>query len=75
MVMPAFVGQWKQSLVDAIKHSDCALAMDPENEKGYLRRGCARSKLCEAAEYQGGQFKTLKKLGILGVFLGFWIKY
>jgi len=45
--MPAFTNTWKQSLQLAIEHGDLALAIDPQCEKGYLRRGCARSRFSE----------------------------
>lgn len=45
--LPAFSNTWEQSLLHAVRHGDAALAIEPENEKGLLRRGCARSRLSE----------------------------
>merc|ERR1711865_691263 len=52
LAMAAFTKEWKHSLLTAIEHGNCALAIDANNEKGLLRRGCGRSRLSEMAGYE-----------------------
>lgn len=68
VLMPAFIKPWKESLTSAVEHSASALAIDPHNEKGFLRRGNARSGLSgldghgDLAELAAADFQKVLEL-------------